>query len=316
MGTTFRIVLYADHPQRAESAAKAAFARLAELNAILSDYDPNSELSRLSNASQMGPTGPIAVSDDLWRVLEAAQTMSQRSDGAFDVTVGPYVRLWRRERRQGVLPRPRRLAEARAAVGYRHLQLDPQERTVRLLVPNMRLDLGGIAKGYAVDEALACLKQRGIEHALVDGGGDVAVSSPPPDRDGWRIALQSLDAANAPAMGYLRGSHLAVATSGDTYNYIEIDGVRYSHIIDPATGLGLTDRIGVTVVARDCMTADALASAVSVLGVERGLALVEATPDAAARIVTTDDHGEGRVHESKRFGGLPIERGGKAEPVQ
>lgn len=304
MGTTFRIVLYAPDAARAEAAAAAAFARIDELNAILSDYDRNSELSQLSQASQTGPTGPIAVSPDLWRVFSAAQQLAERTDGAFDVTVGPYVRLWRRQRRLGELPSEERLAEARAAVGYRKLELNERDRTVRLLARDMRLDLGGIAKGYTVDEVLALLKKMGIRHALVDGGGDVAVSDPPPGQPGWRIALQPMT-ESGESDGWLTVSNCAVATSGDTFNYTEINGTRYSHIIDPATGLGLTHRIGVTVIAPDGMMADAMASAISVLGVQRGLELAEATDAVAVRIVTADN-GQVRVYESRRFEGLPV----------
>jgi thiamine biosynthesis lipoprotein len=149
----------------------------------------------------------------------------------------------------------------------------------------MRLDLGAIAKGYAVDAALRVLKERGIRSALVGGAGDMAASDPPPDKKGWRIAVAPLDATNAPPTRYVLLSHQGIATSGDLFQRLEIDGKRYSHIVDPHTGVGLTDHSLVTVIARDCVTADGLSTTVSVLGPERGLKLVERTQGAAAHIV-------------------------------
>lgn len=291
MGTRFRLVLYAADAPAAESAAGAAFARLAELDGLLSDYDPESELSRLSARSAGGaPPEAIPVGDDLWRVLVRAQELAERSGGAFDVTVGPYVRLWRRAARQGALPSPERLADAAAAVGHAKLALEIEGRRVRLGAADMRLDLGGIAKGYALDEMLRVLSGRGVERALVDGGGDVAVSEPPPGRAGWRLAVPAPTGSGGEAGAgagpvRLELARAAVATSGDTSRYAEIDGVRYSHLVDPATGLGLVRRIGATVVAPDGATADALASAACVLGPAAGLELVAGSPGCEARVV-------------------------------
>jgi thiamine biosynthesis lipoprotein len=283
MGVAFRMVLYAPNEAKAESAAAAAFNRIKELNAIMSDYETDSELSRLSRTSGQGIE--VALSPDLFAILERSQALAQRSGGAFDVTVGPCVNLWRRARRVRQSPDATRLAEARKAVGYRNLQLSPKTRTARLLVPGMRLDLGGIAKGYAVDEALKVLRVQGVERALVGGDGDIAVSEPPPGKTGWRIGIATLDVPNAPTNRYVLLQHAAISTSGDLSQRLEIGGVRYSHIVDPHTGIGMTDHSLVTVIARDSTTADSLATAVSVLGPEKGLKLIEKTPGAAARIV-------------------------------
>jgi thiamine biosynthesis lipoprotein len=164
----------------------------------------------------------------------------------------------------------------------------------------MRLDLGGIAKGYAVDEALAVLGRMGIRSALVSGGGDLAVSAAPPGQGGWRIEVPSPDTTNGAPTTFVLLKHGALATSGDLFQHLEIDGVRYSHIVDPRTGMGLTDRSQVTVIARDCLTADSLATAVSVLGPPAGLNLIEQTPGAAARILRQP--GERlEVVQSRRF---------------
>ncbi len=283
MGLPFRIVLYATDTAAAEAAANAAFDRISQLNDILSDYETDSELNRLSRTAGQGKA--VSVSQDLWRVLTNAQALAEKSNGAFDVTAGPYVGLWRKARREKKLPAPSRLAEIQSAVGFRNLRFEPPSHTVELLVPRMKLDLGGIAKGYAVDEALAVLRMRGVTRALVAGGGDMAMSKPPPDKQGWRIEVPLPEATNSPAARYVLLAGAAIATSGDRFQRLEAEGRSYSHIVDPRTGLGLTDHSEVTVIAADCATADSLATALSVLGPEAGLKLIEQTRGTAARIM-------------------------------
>ena len=298
MGVSLRIVLYAENEEAANRAAMAAMARVRELNGILSDYDAKSELNRLGRSA--GQRRYVAVGDDLWRVLRRAGQVAAQSDGAFDMTVGPYVRLWRRAGKTGSLPTDGELEKARSAVGYRHVLFDERCQAVALTRPDMRLDLGGIAKGYAADEALAVLRTAGIDRALVDLGGDIALGEAPPGRQGWKIGIAPWKADARPSR-FLLVRRASVATSGDAWQFVEIAGRRYSHIIDPRTGRGLTERISVTVVAPDGTTADSLASAVSVLGPERGLKLIEATPGAAALVVRKVD-GNVEQYESQRFG--------------
>lgn len=281
MGVPFRVVLYARDESVARTTADAAFARIAELNSILSDYDYESELSRLSRTSGSGQN--VGVSPDLWHVLERSQFFAEQSGGAFDITVGPAVNLWRKARREKKFPDQERLAKAREAVGYKNLILHPGSRTVELKQPGMRLDLGGIAKGYAVDEALKVLRQQGINRALVSGGGDIAVGEPPPGKTAWRIELPPLDRNGQPSE-FLQLKNNAMATSGDLFQYVILDGRRYSHIVDPRTGIGLTNSSRVVVVAKDCTTADAMATSVSVLGAEEGLRLVRLIRNTSARI--------------------------------
>jgi len=166
----------------------------------------------------------------------------------------------------------------------------------------MRLDLGGIAKGYAADEALRVLRKSGINRALVDAGGDIALGNPPPEKPGWRIGIAPLEADGPPSQVLLL-SRVAVATSGDTWQYVQIGSRRYSHLVDPRTGLGLTDHSSVTVIAPEGITADGLASAVSVLGPEKGLKLVEATPGTAAFIVRAPE-GKVQTYQSSRWKGM------------
>jgi FAD:protein FMN transferase len=298
MGMAFRIVFYAKDQAAANRAAEAAFSRIKQLNDIMSDYDEDSELSKLSQSSGSGKAVPL--SPDLWFVLSRAQALSKESDGAFDVTVGPFVNLWRRARRQHHLPDPARLEQARAAVGYQHVRLDPANHSAELLVPKMKLDLGGIAKGYAIGEALKALKQAGIGQALVEGGGDVAVSDPPPGKPGWRFELSSVDATNAPSARFLTLKNVAISTSGDLYQKLEIDGKRYSHIVDPHTGIGLTDHSVVNIIAPESITADSLTKVVSVLGPRKGLEFIQRIPGVSARIMR-DPKGVVESYESPGF---------------
>ena len=270
MGADFRIVLYADGEKVANEAATAAFAEVERLNAILSDYDAESELSRLSETSGSGRHFPL--SDDLFAVLDASQKLSRQTEGAFDVTIGPSVRLWRIARFRKSLPVPEKLAEARKAVGFRHLDISNAKHTAFLEVPNMVLDLGGIAKGYVAEKALMVLGKRGIGSVLVDAGGDLVLGDPPPGRKGWRIEIGGLKHPDLPVLELAR---CAVATSGDVEQFVEIAGKRYSHLIDPSTGIGLTMGIQVTVVSSTGIRADSLASALSVLGTERGTKFVQ-----------------------------------------
>jgi thiamine biosynthesis lipoprotein len=300
MGAEFELLFYAPDEPTAKKAAQAAFARIAALDAMLSDYNPRSELSRLSGAAGKGTA--VRVSDELWRLLRQSEALSRQSKGAFDVTVGPVVKLWRRARRNGRLPDEERLQEALRAVGQRHVRLNADDQTVELLQPNMRLDLGGIAKGFAADEALRVLREQGIARALVNASGDIAISDAPPDAQGWKIGIAPL-APEEPPSRILLLTNCAVATSGDAWQFVEIAGRRYSHIVDPKTGLGLTTRSSVTVIASNCTTADSLASAVSVLGPQQGVKLIEATCGAATLIVQVEQ-GRAVKYESKRMAGF------------
>jgi thiamine biosynthesis lipoprotein len=298
MGTDFRIVLYSADAEAANRAVAEAFGRVAALNRVMSDYDPESELSRLSATAASGKAQ--AISDDLWFVLDRSQKLAESTDGAFDVTVGPLTRMWRSARRTKTFPPAGRMAEARAAVGFRNLRLDSKTKTAELLVPNMRLDLGGIAMGYAADEALAALKRHGITRAMVDASGDVVCGDGPPGAKGWKIGIAPLTESNGVPSRFLFLKNGALTTSGDAFQFVEIDGVRYSHIVDPKTGRALTTRSSVTVTAADCITADSLATAVSVLGPKAGLELIARMPGAAALIVVREGD-ETKVYNSPNF---------------
>ncbi len=270
MGTRCRIVVYGPDEERAALACGAAFDRIAALEEVLSDYRRDSEVSRLAEF----PAGEWhTISPDLERVLLLSRRVHDASGGAFDPTVGPLTKLWRETRRSGILPDTSVLEEARGRVGFVDLlEMDGQGH-VRLQKPFIELDFGGIGKGFAADEAMRVLQDAGFPIALIDFGGDVLAGEAPSDSpEGWGVEVQ--DGMGERRMLRLRNQ--AVATSGDLEQFVEINGVRYAHIIDPRTGLGLTHRIAATVIAESSALADALASAACVLGPERAKHLAAA----------------------------------------
>jgi thiamine biosynthesis lipoprotein len=291
MGTMFSITLYAPDEMKAREASDAAFTKVSDLDRTMSDYDPESELMQLCRK----PFGqPVRVSAELFDVLQKSQRVADLSGGAFDVTVGPVVRLWRRARRTGEMPDAEMLARARAAVGWKKLKLNARDQTVTLTVTNMQLDLGGVAKGYAADAALAVSKSHGISRALVAASGDIAVGDAPPGQSGWRVsvgALGSDPASKAPVAHTLLLENAAVSTSGDAEQFVVIEGKRYSHIVDPRTGIGLTERLQVTIVSRRATETDAFATAVSVLGAETGLRVVDSQSGLAALLLVKQGDG-------------------------
>ncbi len=302
MASPFKIVLYSNDEASARRASRAAFDRIAALDRVLSDYDPESELSRLSLSAGKSP---VRVSAHLFDVLARSHLIYERSEGAFDVTIAPVGRLWRRARRERKLPDASRLAEALELVGSKHMVLDQAARTVWLQKAGMKLDVGGIAKGYAAQSALDVLKEVGVTRALVGGAGDIVVGDPPPGKRGWTIAIAPLEPGKRGRdLPPLLLSNAAVSTAGDAERFVIIDGRRYSHIINPATGQAVEDRASVTVVARDGGTADALETTAYIMGPERGLKLVDETPGAAAIFMRLTPEGV-KTFESARFKEIP-----------
>jgi thiamine biosynthesis lipoprotein len=294
MGTTFRVVLYARDGEAARAAAEAALERVRALELIFSDYSEDSEARRLAARAPV----VARVSPELLELTELALEVGARTGGAFDVSVGPLTRLWRRAVRQGTAPDPAQLAAARAAVGLERIAVDRAAGTLELRASGMRLDYGGIAKGYALDAALAELGRRGFERALVDGGGDVAAGAPPPGEAGWLVAIA--DPSGAPARA-VRLAHAALATSGDLARGGEVDGVPRSHLVDPRSGLALMGRPRVaSALAPSGALADALASALLLLAPDAWERAVEGLPGVAGRLVE-DLGGGSRVWATAEF---------------
>ncbi len=267
MGVEFEVILYASDEAAAKQGIDAAFARIAELNKILSDYDPESETLRLSAASPNAQ--PVAVSSDLFFVINKSKLIHEQSAGAFDPTMGPLTKIWRRARRQNELPTADAITAAKKSVGMQFVEL-PKPGLVQLKQADMRLDFGGIAKGYAAEEALLKLKELGFTRALVRGAGDIAAGDAPPDAKGWTVGIAPLD-PNDKVTESITVANECVSTSGDARQHLIVDGKRYSHILDPRTGDPIEGRSSVSVVGKSGWQVDGFATAFSVLGPEASL---------------------------------------------
>ncbi|MEO5510142.1 MAG: FAD:protein FMN transferase [Longimicrobiales bacterium] len=260
MGMPVRIVLHASDDDAARAAARAGFARIAELDAMMSDYRPDSELRRL--ATHNGAW--TKISPELFDVLARALEIARASEGAFDPTVAPLVALWREARRNGTMPPTNSLDSARALVSWRLVHLDTTARAIRLDRAGMRLDLGGIAKGYILQAAAETMRAVKTGSFMVEAGGDLVVGDPPPGQDGWVIEVPGADSTLSRLASAL--ANAALSTSGPTMQLVEIAGVRYSHVVDPRTGLGLTSLSITYVLAAHGATSDGMATALGVMG--------------------------------------------------
>lgn len=282
MGTFARVLIVASDKKTAEKSLEAAWAVFDRVETLMSDYDPDSQISEVNRRAF---AEPVAVDPDVFEVISAAVEYSKLSGGAFDITVGPVVQLWRNARNTGVAPTPEQIADARAKVGFRNLQLDPDKKTVRFAVEGMQLDVGGIAKGFAVDKAVEAMRQAQALGAMVDIGGNLfCFGRPLGGKPHWYIGLQD-PAVDDNILMRLKLDDCAVATSGDYRRYVVLEGQKHSHIIDPATGDSAAELSSVSIFAPTAMQADALATAVSVLGCEKGMELLEAIDKVEAILV-------------------------------
>lgn len=282
MGTQFNLIFYAPDSAMAQRVNAAVSARMDSLNQIMSDYLDGSEINRLSATAGSGRW--IPVSADLFNVLQKAKTIAQRSGGRFDPTVGPLSILWRRAVRRKSFPSAIERRRARHAVGYRLMELDSLTHSVRLRRPGMRLDVGGIGQGFAIDEALTMLHRFAIRSALIDIGGDILAGDAPPGTIGWRVGISSGKSTESDTTSMLL-QNKAVTTSGDMYRFLEYEGRRYSHIMNPRSGLGLRHFVQATVLAPAGYQADALTKVFSVSGLRKSRRLLKRFPGVELLIV-------------------------------
>lgn len=274
MGTLFSVTLYAETEQNAEAAAHAAFEEVEAVNQIFSDYELNSEINQLTRHISVGES--YKISDPLAEVWDYANRFSHLTEGAFDVTVGPLSKLWRRAFRRQQFPTKAAVSSALEHVGYAKIDLHPSRNEVSFKDGLMKLDFGAIAKGYALDRMAWRLRKEGIHQFLCDGGGDLLLNDPPPGQKGWRVEL--------PSGKKLKLANCGIATSGDQYKYLEWEGKRYSHIIDPRTGYGITGGLTVTVISASGMEADTWASTIIVLGKRKGKRLLKRQQHQVAKV--------------------------------
>jgi FAD:protein FMN transferase len=278
MGTAIHVELWADSREAGERAIDAVMAEMHRIDRAMSPHKPDSELSRINREAG---EGAVRLSDEMAGLMVRAIELSHLSRGAFDITYASAGQLY--DYRAGVKPGDAELAAACAAIGYQHLQFDPMACTLRFLRPGMRIDLGGFAKGHAVDRGVAILRRHGIAHAIVSAGGDSHVLG---DRRGrpWTVAIRDPRRAGE-AVAMLPLEDVAISTSGDYERFFEQGGVRHHHVLDPRTGRSPAGVRSVTVLADDGLTTEGLSKTVFVLGVERGLALIESLPDVDAVVV-------------------------------
>jgi len=292
MGTAITVELWADDARSGAAACAAVMDEMHRIDRQMSPYKPGSELSRINREAALRP---VPLSEEMYRLVASALEFSRLSGGAFDISYAAVGHLYDyRERR---CPDAAALAVARAAVGWKNLQLDRHARTLRFLQPGMRIDLGGFAKGHAVDHAATILRRRGIQHAIVSAGGDSRVIG---DRRGrpWSVAIRD-PRREGEVVAVLPLEDTSISTSGDYERYFEERGAdgqvtRHHHLIDPATGRSPEGVRSVTILAADGLTSEALSKSVFVLGAEQGLALVETLSGVDAVVVDAD----GRLHAS------------------
>jgi thiamine biosynthesis lipoprotein len=305
MGSTFNVKLDPGG-QPAERLQEAVRSALQSVDARMSLYRPESELNGFNRA---GAGAPVSLSAELFAVLAAARDVSRWSDGAFDVTVAPAVETWgfgvNKQRR---VPAAEQVAMQRGKVDWRALELDPVHRTAGKGRQGLQVDLGGIAKGYGVDAVATALDGLGIAHYMIEVGGEVRTKGINAASEPWQIGIEEPDAMPQRARHIVPLSGRAMATSGDYRIYFEEAGRRYSHEIDPITAAPIAHRLcSVTVVADDCMRADALATALIVLGPERGFELAERS-GVAAQFIERDAPGRYSDRMTSAFAGLGSRR--------
>lgn len=287
MGTSIVVELWADEQAAGEAAVTAVMDEMRRIDRTMSPHKEDSELSRINREAF---AAPVPLSVEMARLIARAAEFSELSGGAFDITYAAVGQLY--DYRNHVRPSEAELAAARAAVGWRGLVLDSKQQTVRFARPGMRIDLGGFAKGHAVDNATAILRRRGIAHAMVSAGGDSRVIG---DRRGrpWTIGVRD-PRRPGQVVAMLPLEDVSISTSGDYERYFDAEGTRFHHLIDPQTGKSPRGIQSVTILAGDGLTSEALSKIVFVLGVERGMALVESQSGVDAVVVDA----EGALHFS------------------
>jgi FAD:protein FMN transferase len=268
MGAPFTIIFYSNDSIQAASIAKRCFALVDSFNFIFSDYIDSSELSKLSKSAGVNSL-PVSLSPAMYDILIQSKKAFELSEGAFDITMGPLSKLWRKARRQHQFPTDSTVKRIRNLIGFDKLVFDTLQKTIRLTQEGMQLDLGGIAQGYVAQKVINFLHSQGVNNALVNASGDIVVSGAPINKDGWVVGVNIPEKTNELLNQKLLLKNRAITTSGDAYQYIEKDGIRYSHIINPASGYGVTFQRNVTVIAADGTTADWLATACSILSLKK-----------------------------------------------
>ena len=268
MGSPFSIIFYSDDSTKATSVARQCFNLVDSFIFIFSDYIDNSEISKIS-ASAGKKASPVTLSPAMFDILLQAKKAFDESEGAFDISIGPLSKFWRKLRKAKQFPTDKAVQATRKLIGFNNLILDTLNKKLTLKQPGMQLDLGGIAQGYIAQKIIDFLSMQDIKHALVNASGDIVMSGAPPGLNGWTVGVNVPEAKEELLPQTLLMQNKSVSTSGDAYQFMDHDGKKYSHIIDPRTGYGVTFQRNVTVIANDGTTADWLATACSILSIKK-----------------------------------------------
>lgn len=298
MGTSVQVRTFGGDEAASRVAIDEAFAAFAEVDRLMSNYRDDSELAIINRIAARDAVG---VTDPMFSVLDAARRVSAASNGAFDVTVGPLVRLWGFHDKTPHVPTSSELAAVRPLVDYRNVILDHQRKTVRFARQGVEIDLGGIAKGFAVEVAADILRRRGLS-GFIDAGGNQYLLGTPVGKRTWTIGIKDPDKPNR-VMGVVETGEISVSTSADDSNFLVANGRRYGHILDPRTLEPSTSALSATILSRDGTLADAMSKAAFILGPDAGRTLVDTFPGMSAVIAYRQTDGSVGVAVSKRLAG-------------
>jgi thiamine biosynthesis lipoprotein len=282
MGSSFNIIFYHRDSAEAMSLAKECFLIVDSLTTIFSDYNSESEIGKL--ALQTNQTG-IKISDELFSMIIRSKDAWKRSDKTFDITIGALTQLWRKAKKENRFPSETEIKTAKDQTGFKNLIINERSKTISFKKPGIRLDFGGIVPGYTAQRVIDFLKTKNINIALIDASGDIVMNDAPPGKDGWAIGINLPENQNEIWEKKLELKNFAVSTSGDVYRYTIHNGIKYSHIIDPKTGYGLTSQRNVTIITKYGADADWLATACSILPIKKALKL--AKKEHAAILIAT-----------------------------
>lgn len=295
MGSPFNLIFYHADSTAAYQLATECFLLVDSLNTIFSDYDTASEINRLPKQADQ----PARVSDELFSMIVFSNRAWEKSGKTFDITLGSLTRLWRTARNEKRFPSPDEIKNAKSASGFENVVINLSDKTISFKKPGIRFDFGGIVKGYAAQKVIDYLKDRNTDIALADAGGDIVMNNAPPGKAGWTIGINLPESEHALWDKKLELKNCAVATSGDVYRYIIHEGKKYSHIIDPRTGYGVTSQRNVTVIEKDGTTADWLATACSILPIKKALRLVK--KEKAALLIAVLKNEKIVTYKTKNF---------------
>lgn len=287
MGSAFNLIIVSADSNKANHLARKSYELVDSLNHIFSNYDSSSELSKINASAGLLP---YKMSRAMLDLVQKSQYAYIQSKGAYDISIGPLSSLWRNARKAKLFPEASTVLATKKLVGFAQVKINKRLGTIFLPNANMQLDFGGIAKGYIAQWVINFLKANGIQQALVDAGGDIVMSGPPLNQKGWLIGVNLPETTDQLLNKKLQLSNCSVATSGDVYQFIEYKGVKYSHIINPLTGYGVTNLRNVTIVAKTGATADWLATACSILPIKEAKQL--AISHQAALLITTLKNGK------------------------